>query len=190
MRQVKLPIQEWLEGKNLGTDADALFEESVQCFKAGAYRAALLMSYLGFQSILRDRILSAGAPAGVPPGMWSSIQSKLRSDDEWDPSVFDATQQKAPAPVFPVSEDLRQQVTYWKNRRNDCAHSKPGPITASHVEAFWVFVRAHSSKFAVNGSIEALLEKLKRHFDASITPPGTDATPLADEFTSIVDARL
>jgi hypothetical protein len=33
----------------------------------------------------------------------------------------------------------------------------------------------------VNGSASALLEKLKRHYDLSVTPAGTDVTPLVEE---------
>lgn len=186
---MRLPVEDWVASQRISGDAGGLLDEAVTCFKAGAYRAALLMSYLGFQSILRDRMLSAPAPAGIPGGMWDSIQKRLRSDDEWDFAAFDATQQQKPAPIFPITEDLRAQIAYWKNRRNDCAHSKPGPIAAAHVEVFWIFARSHLPKLAVNGSVPALIEKVLRHYDRSFTAPGTDTTPLARELGQVVETR-
>lgn len=187
---MQLEFERWLSTQGISRDALALFLESVVCYKAGAYRAALLMSYLGFQSTVRDRILATAAvPAGVPPGKWSTLQRDLRDDNIWDAETFDATQVKSPAPIFAIAEGLRQQIMYWKDRRNDCAHSKANAIGSSYVESFWLFVQSNLAKMVVNGSSQSLLAKIGRHFDPTYTPPGSDARPLADEIASAIDHR-
>jgi len=127
------------------------------------------MSYLGFLTAVRDRLLAAPhVPAGVSEGAWDSLRKQLRNDDKWDPTAYDATQAQKPAPYFIVSDNVRSQVEYWKNRRNDCAHAKSNAIEGSHVEMMWLFIQSNLPKFVVNGSRAALLDKLGRHFDPRI----------------------
>ncbi len=185
---MQLAIEQWLASQPLTRDASDLFRESVICYKAGAYRAALLLGYLGFQSTVRDRILTAAAPTGFPPGQWTSIQNDLRNDDKWDPATFDATQNKS-NPIFTIADDIRKQVAYWKDRRNDCAHSKANAISAAHVESFWLFAQSNLPKMVVTGSSQALLARIERHFDPTYVMPGTDPLPLATEVASAVDRR-
>ncbi|WP_309897104.1 hypothetical protein [Archangium sp.] len=186
---MQLPFEQWLTSQSLTADATSLFGEAVTCYKTGAYRAALIMSYLAFQSTIRDRALAASLPTAIPPGQWQNHQSNLRKDDEWDQTTFDIIRQKNPAPIFVISEDLRDQVLYWKNRRNDCAHFKSNAIGAPHVEAFWMFIQSNLAKFVVNGSAGALLSKIERHYDPNFTPPSTDPLPLATEIATAIEQK-
>jgi hypothetical protein len=183
---VQLPIEQWLTTQTLTQDARDLFAESAVCFKAGAYRAALLFSYLGFQSTIRDRVLAADPPTGVTPPHWASIQKNLRGDETWDAKAFEATQDKKHQ-IFVISDELRGQIEYWKNRRNDCAHSKANAIGSPYVESFYLFVQSNLAKMVVNGSSQGLLGKIVRHFDPTFTSPGTDPLPLAMELASAID---
>ncbi len=183
-------FEQWIATQVLTADARDLFREAALCYRGGAYRAALLMSYLGLQSTVRDRLLAASMPpAGVPAGKWAKLHKELRDDSTWDAATFDALQAKAPAPIFPISDDLRDQIAYWKNRRNDCAHFKSNAIAAAHVDSFWLFTKSNLAKLAVNGSDAALLDKIERHYDATYTPVGADARPLAAEISSCVDTK-
>lgn len=145
------------------------------------------MTYIGFLSTVRDRVLSAQAPTGFTQSGWANIHKQVRNESSWDQAVFDAIQTRQPAPIFTISDDLRGQIQYWKNRRNDCAHSKPNEISHAHVEALWLFVQSNLAKFVVNGSRQGLLAKIQRHYDPSFTPPGTDVSPLAMEVSSAID---
>ena len=103
----------------------------------------------------------------------------MSNDDKWDAEVFDATQVQNPGSIFGVSDDLRAQVRYWKDRRNDCAHSKRNAITAAHVEALWAFLRSNLDKFQVGGSTEDLVARIRAHFDPNLTPPSAPCDDLA-----------
>ena len=138
---MKLPFEEWILSQEISADAKDLISEAIVCYKANANRAALLFSYLCFQTIIRDRMLNANRPDNIPEGMWTDILKKLRNEDTWDQTVFDNLQRQQPKEIFILNDDIRNQITYWKNRRNDCAHSKNNIIGVSHVdEKFLVFI--------------------------------------------------
>jgi hypothetical protein len=172
---MRLKIEEWLSNQIVSEEAENLLKESIVCHKASAYRAGFLFSYLFFQTVLKERILSAKKPDDVPVAKWSAIIQNLRNDDKWDEEVYEAVK-RGPGSwvIFNLTDDLRQQVTYWKNRRNDCAHAKTNGIQASHVESFWSFIQYSLPKFVVNGGKAALLEKVRMHFDITLTAPNTD----------------
>lgn len=174
---MRLPFEDWLQEQRL-EESDVAFREAVIAHKAGAYRAALLFSFVGMGLCIRRRLLSASPPTGISDGQWGGIQKKLQSEDEWDTQVFDCTQQSRPSAIFVVEDHLREEMKYWKNRRNDCAHFKRNEIGAPHVEAFWLFLRSNLGRWVPNGSKADLLVRLADHFDPNLTPPGTPVGPL------------
>jgi len=181
-----LSLEKWLESQKISSEATSCFQESFICHRAGAYEAALLFSYLGLMNVIRDRVLSSLCPAGIPAGHWSSIQENMRRAETWDKAAFEATQQKQPAPIFVVTDDLRHQVEFWKDRRNDCAHSKDNKITPAHVEALHAFIESNLNKFAVNGSRAQMARRIQEYYDASLTPPGTPIEPLVRDIPNAV----
>jgi hypothetical protein len=185
---MRLPLEHWLAEASLPEEANVAFLEAARCYKSAAYRAALLFSYLGWGLTIRHRVLLARCPAGINATQWLGFGEKLRSDDRWEPQVFDCIQMTQPASIFDVSEDLRQQVKYWRDRRNDCAHFKPNEIAAPHVEAFWLFVRSNMTKFVPRGTRAALIEEIRTFFDANRTPPDSDVRPLAKQITQGIEA--
>lgn len=184
---MRLPFEQWTADQPIPQPAKELFAEAIVCYKAAAYRAALLFSYLGFQTTVRDRILRSKQPSNITDGNWQRMQGEIRDDDSWDSAVYDAIQQRSPREVFILSEDLRNQITFFKNRRNDCAHGKSNKIDYSHVETFWLFIQSHLSKFVVNESREDLTNRIRDHFDRSITPPGEDYSHIVREIPSAVE---
>jgi len=178
---MKLEFEDWLLSQKISQTADSLFHEAITCYKASAYRASLLLSYVGFQTVVKDRILLATCPTGISQAQWTNIRKNLIDDDKWDSQAFDAVQTTKPSSIFGLSDDIRHQVVYWKNRRNDCAHSKQNEINNSHVESFWLFLKSNLAKFVVSGSKEGLLNEIRNHFDFSITPPGADCFHLVEQ---------
>jgi hypothetical protein len=183
---MRIEIEDWVSTLKISSTAESLLRESIVCYKASAYRASLLFSYVGFQTILKDRMLAANCPTGITPGQWGSIIRNLTDDDKWDAQVYDAVQMKSPASIFGISDDLRNQLAYWKNRRNDCAHSKQNEINFSHVEMFWLFLKSNLAKLVVSGSKEGLLINIRKHFDYSMTPRGADSGYIVEQIPSAI----
>jgi hypothetical protein len=117
-----IKFEQWLGEQSLSEDALRMAHEAVLCYKNNAYRAALLFSYLMFQTIIKDRVLKAKKPDHIPDDQWDTIRRNLTKDEDWDKSAFQCTQRKEDKSIFLISDDIRKQVEYWKDRRNDCAH--------------------------------------------------------------------
>lgn len=194
---MKLQIENWIIENKYSENVNILFKDSIICYKAGAYRASLLFSYLGFMTILKERIVSSNKPNNFPQGEWDKIVSKLQNEDTWEVTVFDATQQQEKIdqatkarikdPIFNVNESLRMQIKYWKDRRNDCAHFKDNIIDTYHVESFWAFLESNLPKITIEGGVQSLLNKIKKHFNPTFTPPNKDITPLILEIEHSVE---
>jgi hypothetical protein len=184
---MKLDIETWLETQSVPLIASELVNEAVACYKAGAYRAALMFSYIGFMQILKERILAASKPDGITVPHWKGIQESLKNDEKWDKSLFDVIRCTTPAKlVFKITDDLRNQVLYWKDRRNDCAHSKSSLIAHHQVESFWSFMISNLPKLVVIGSKEEIISKIKIHYDLTLTPPNEDPFSIIDQIPHAV----
>ncbi|OSY00322.1 hypothetical protein BTJ45_02928 [Bacillus mycoides] len=184
---MRLRFSEWLDNQEMEDEAKDLFAESVKCYKASAYRAALLFSFLGFQTVIKHRILSSKTPEGYQDSQWSNnIQKELQKDDSWEKKIIEVIKDKK-KPVFKLSEDLYEQYFYWKNRRNDCAHAKGNAIDYPHVESFWLFTESNLSKFVVNGGRAHIIEQIINYLNPSITPSGTDVGPIIKQVPFAVE---
>ncbi|MFA6150978.1 MAG: hypothetical protein WC716_06650 [Chitinophagaceae bacterium] len=194
---MKIKFEEWFENKKFPSHINYLFNTSVVCYKAEANSAALLMAYLGFLVILKERILAATKPALLPDYKWNPMIGNLQNEDKWEQAVFDATQQlvkydqlthaKTEDAVFVINDNLRLQIKYWKDRRNDCVHYKDNEILNSHVESFYAFLESNLQKITTTGGKASLINKLQRHYDPTFTLANQDVTPLCKEIKGSVD---
>ena len=85
---------------------------------------------------------------------------------------------KAPRDLFYVDDQLRDEMKYWKDRRNDCAHFKNNVIGAPHIEAFWLYMRSSLGRWVPKGSMNDILDRIARHYDPNFTPRGADVSRL------------
>lgn len=175
---MKLKFETWIVENHFPENAKNLFKTSADCYKAQAYSASLLMGYLGFLVTLKERVMSAEKPNLFPSGIWRNLIANLKNEDKWEESIFNASIQqektdgsKPPIrtqdPVFVINDNLRTQIKYWKDRRNDCVHNKDNIITISHVETFWTFLESNLQKITIEGGKVTLLNKFKKHYDRS-----------------------
>ncbi len=179
-------FETWILSQGLSAESKRLFVEAKKCYHNEAFSAALLFSHLLFSNIIRERITTAKAPVGFDGTHWRTIQDKANGPDIWDKAVLEALVQIKPAPVFILSEDIRLQIRFWKDRRNDCAHAKDSHIEAAHVRTFLFFLRTNLSKIVVNGSKDSLIEKIKVHYDPSRTKPGVNPDYLVSDIANAV----
>lgn len=184
---MKLIFEKWVETMHFGKNVNGLFNEVFICYKNGAYRASLLFSYIAFLTIIKESLLKTNKPVSVDQGRWESITKKLMKDEQWEKAIYDEIVNNS-NPIFNCTDDIRQQVKYWKDRRNDCAHFKSNKIEAFHSDAFWSFVRSNISKITIEGGRESLLKKFKDFFDPNLTPPSADITQLIKEIDEAVES--
>lgn len=165
-----------------GTTLRDILNDAIRCYLHDIARPALMLSYIAFLQAVRNNLLNSEKPSGFKEERWIACMQKLRNETKWDEEVLCCIKKRAngngdPA-FFELSDTLRDDVCYWKNRRNDCAHYKDSEITLSHVSAFWTFMMDNYNKFAPLGSLAQSINEYKRHYDISLTPKGADAKHL------------
>lgn len=183
---MKIYFEEWVSSLKISETAKTIFQESITCYRSRAYRASLLFSYIGFQTVLKERLLNSRIPNGISENHWEKIIRHLADDEKWEHQVYECLKMKNPAEIFLINDDIRHQVEYWKNKRNDCAHIRKNQINHSHVESFWLFIESNLGKLVVGGSREGLTEEIKKHFDRRKTPEGKDFSHLIESIASSV----
>lgn len=156
-----------------GTVLRDILNDAIRCYRNGIARPALMLSYIAFIQVVRDNLLKSDMPKGFNEPRWKASMSKLRQENAWDEQVISCIKCRDNPPYFELTDSLRDDVCYWRNRRNDCAHYKDSEITLSHVAAFWVFIMDNYNKFTPIGSLMQSVNDYKRHYNVSITPKGT-----------------
>lgn len=156
-----------------GTVLRDILNDAIRCYRNGIARPALMLSYIAFIQAVRDNLLKSDMPKGFNEPRWKASMSKLRQENAWDEQVISCIKCRDNPPYFELTDSLRDDVCYWRNRRNDCAHYKDSEITLSHVAAFWVFIMDNYNKFTPIGSLMQSVNDYKRHYNVSITPKGT-----------------
>lgn len=159
-----------------GTALRDILNDSIRCYRHGIARPALMLSYIAFIQAVKNNLLLSLKPDGFMDKRWETAMNNLRSDSKWDEEVINCIKMRdnsenAPA-FFNIPNTLRDDVCYWRNRRNDCAHYKDSDITLSHVSAFWVFMMDNYNKFTPIGSLQQSINDYNDHYDISITPKG------------------
>lgn len=159
-----------------GTVLRDILNDAIRCYRHGIARPALMLSYIAFIQAVRNNLLNSEMPSGFKKARWDACMNNLRSEGNWDSEVVDCIKKRAngvsdPA-FFELNDTLRNDVCYWRSRRNDCAHYKDSEITLSHVSAFWVFMMDNYNKFTPIGSLQQSINDYNRHFDISRTPRG------------------
>ena len=160
-----------------GTALRDILNDAIRCYRHDIARPALMLSYIAFIQAVRSNLLNSDKPEGFNEKRWNATMAKLRNDNKWDEEVIECIKNRGNGvdnpPFFELSDTLRNDVCYWRSRRNDCAHYKDSEITLSHVSAFWVFMMDNYNKFTPIGSIQQSINEYNCHFDISLTPRGT-----------------
>lgn len=179
-----------------------IMNDAIRCYKFDIPRPALMLSYIAFLFAVRQNVNNADAPIGYKDTEWTKIKKDLFKDRIWEESLLNIikTQNKTQgvpgggkkvvkAAVFDISDALRNEVEYWKNRRNDCAHYKDNQISLSHVASFWQFLMSNYHFFYPQGSIQTCIEAYKEFFDRSLTPEGADDTPIFKKLIAVIHCK-
>lgn len=185
---MKLEFEKWVENQKFSNSSNTLFEEAFQSFKGGAYKASLLFSYLGFLNVIKQRILASDVPEGFKEEKYEKIKNGLRDNENWDSNVFDCLKRNTGL-IFVLSESIKRELFYWRDRRNDCAHFKNEKIEYYHTESFWSFLQSNLDKFNVKGSQEKLILDFQDFFDESLTSSRESIEPLIKQIYNSIPVQ-
>lgn len=162
---MKLKFEKFIEVRNFSPEVRALFQEAIICYKFSAYRASLVMAYLGFMQLIKDKLIISNPANGYDIDRWrKDVLHKIKKEECWDKEVFEILIRTKTNPIFIINEGLKTQLYYWKDRRNDCAHFKKNNISQCHVEAFLEFIESNIDKFIMLEGVEFLIEQFKNFF--------------------------
>lgn len=170
-------MESWVEERQLSDDTKNLFRESIVCYKADAFRASFLFSYMALLAESRDRVLRTSAPSEYTEGEWRAVQTKLLDESEWEKCTVELILGRKKNP-FSLNDEVRRQVEYFKDRRNDCAHAKKNTVNDHHVEMLWAFIRSNMQKFVVRGGSKIMLGEIRQSMDPVWTPLLSDYSDL------------
>ena len=176
-----------------GTVLRDILNDAIRCYRHGIARPALMLSYIAFIQAVRNNLLNSEMPSGFKKARWDACMNNLRSEGNWDSEVIDCIKKRAngvsdPA-FFELNDTLRNDVCYWRSRRNDCAHYKDSEITLSHVSAFWVFMMDNYNKFTPIGSLQQSINEYNRHFDISLTPRETSTERIFKRLSHVIKTQ-
>lgn len=182
---MKLEVENWAR-ENLNENAMEIFEESIICYKAGAYRSAYIMSYLAFKQTIRERVIeTAQHPDSFTQEEWNNkVIVKLKDDSHWEGYLNKIVVQEQVEKnkkddirlneIFKYSNSNRIicRFKYWRDIRNSCAHAKNERINSSTVEQFWNYIYDDLSEFYVLGGKEYLMNELMDSYKYYISDNG------------------
>ncbi|MFP3513463.1 hypothetical protein SB775_28640, partial [Peribacillus sp. SIMBA_075] len=81
----------------------------------------MLFSFTAFQKILKYRLVNSSTPKTYEEKIkdWGKIVAELSNEDRVDHKIIQCiNQNKQDNQIFNLSEDIRNQYTFWKDRRN------------------------------------------------------------------------
>lgn len=178
---MKHNFEKWLEEKyknklisHIDSNVESIkhiFDESLICYKSGAYRSSIVMAMVGFDMIMRDRILkykSSLEELNDPV----DFKKNLTDENNWDKELMD----------FVINNDVNfkkifsnksQWQLMWKERRNmrnNAAHAKSYNIDYYDVECFYSWITQAFDMLYPVTALETLIEDIITFFDISKTP--------------------
>lgn len=162
---MKLKIENWSDNLNpFDSESLDLFNESVTCYKVGAYRSAFLMSYLAFLSTIKNRIANYGrVPENYGERSWDELKKSLENDNSWEKALLGALLISPPTKQKPIDRRIFKiknhaqfvdEMEVYRHKRNVCAHNKNSTIDASTVECLWNFMQDNLFAIQVGGGID------------------------------------
>lgn len=178
----------WIQEKfKHSLDSKLLFEEAIKCYKIEAFRASLLFSYLGFLNYIKEMIIGGKQPINVDDTRWEKIIRTLNDENFWEERVFNELTNSSNSAIFRFNDSIKEQIKYWRGRRNDCAHFKDNDINFHHTEMFWSFLRSNLTKISLEGSKQNLLNKFCDFFDRTKTSTNASPDILINEIEDAVE---
>ncbi|MEI0595012.1 ankryin [Brachyspira pilosicoli] len=179
---MKLDFEKWLDEKyenkllsHIESNSEAIkniFEESIICYKSGAYRASIVMAMTGFNMIMRDRLLKYKDSLESLDKSIHFESNNLIDDNAWDRALgnFIISNKKNFDKIFPNKSNWNNSWIHYRDMRNISAHGKEFRLHYSDVESLYSWItQAFDTLYPIT-ALETLIEDINIFFDISKTP--------------------
>lgn len=156
-----------------------MLDDAIKCYQNGIPRAALLLTYNAFLDAIRWKIIKSSFVPKVyqsykNPNAWSDVINKLSDEEKFEEELKCQINKQPADSIFDVQTriHLREDMLYWRRRRNDCAHCKNSTITLSNVCALWTFIMDNYIYFNLEGTLQRCINDYAILYDPKMTKPG------------------
>lgn len=179
---MKLDFEKWLDEKyenkllsHIDTNSEAIkniFEESIICYKSCAYRASIVMAIIGFNMIMRDRLLKYKNSLESLDQSIHFESNNLIDDNAWDRALgnFIINNKKNFDKIFPNKSSWNNSWIHYRDMRNIAAHGKGFKLHYSDIESLYSWIiQAFNTLYPIT-ALETLIEDIFIFFDISKTP--------------------
>ncbi|MHC1748782.1 MAG: hypothetical protein AB9856_10585 [Cellulosilyticaceae bacterium] len=177
-----LRFEEWIETQKISEYAKKLFQESIMCYKVGAFRASFIVTFTGFTIILKERVLSRknSPPEYIKEKKWRGLIETIENPDKWENELLNSIQDKSEESFFRLSENVRCNVAKWRGTRNQIVHGVATEVSAIEVKYFWEFIENNINKFYIGGGKEYITKEILYSLDIR-------KTELLDSYIEVVN---
>jgi len=189
----------------------AYFEEAARCYHIGAYRAAVILSWIVTARNLEKKLEQLATEDGEARRYWTKIDTKKRNEQAYEEDLIDAFRA-----LGILDEQETKELKHIRDTRNWCAHPTNYELKAEKVRHClrsavelalsrppvrgFVYIRSLAEErvkdqfflpsredTAIDSYVHEMLSKLREDLHARLvermlgTYQGQDATPLTKE---------
>lgn len=184
-------FEEWLDNqdsRSINEEVIEIFEESIKCYKIGAYRAAIVMAFNGFQIVIKNRIIYDKEK--MITELTKNIteleeiktnknkldnyknlkkqleENKLDDENKWE----DELRKIIDGDRFNIAFNISNQNTIykeweiWRSRRNTGAHGKSYKLISADVESFYSWIIQSLNILYPFTHINNILDEIDKYF--------------------------
>ena len=181
---MKYFFEQWLDEQSDNSinneEVKDIFEESIKCYKIGAYRAAIVMAFNGFQIVIKNRIVNDKdkiiSELQNKGNTYKELENKLNKyslndENKWEDELKEILSEDRFFKIFSIStkNTIYKELELWRSRRNTGAHGKSYKLISADVEAFYSWIQQSLNILYPFTHIDNILDRIDNFFDTMQT---------------------
>lgn len=151
-----------------------------KCYKIGAYRAAIVMAFNGFQIVIKNRIVNDKdkiiSELQNKGNTYKELENKLNKyslndENKWEDELKEILSEDRFFKIFSIStkNTIYKELELWRSRRNTGAHDKSYKLISADVEAFYSWIQQSLNILYPFTHIDNILDRIDNFFDTMQT---------------------
>lgn len=172
-------FENWLYNQSstsINNEVIEIFEESIKCYKIGAYRSAIVMAFNGFQIVIKNRIIydkdkmiAELNSIGNDKDKYlinKLNENKLDDENKWEDELKEMVAGDRFNTIFNISakNTISKEWEIWRSRRNTGAHGKSYKLISADVESFYSWIIQSLNILYPFTHINNILDEIDKYF--------------------------